>query len=119
MNKPTLLLCLVASPAFAAEPPDWYAHIPAAQRAALLATRHAVPPHTLIASGSVQGWRGPASAAYSAPATFDASALVHPPQHSTLYWLVMQDRERALLRAYRTPAVEFGHWRRVGQRDRL
>ncbi len=34
MNKLNVLLCFVVSPAFAADPPDWYAHIPAEQRAA-------------------------------------------------------------------------------------
>lgn len=119
MNKFAVLLCLLASPTFAAEPPDWYAHIPAEQRAALLATRHAVPPHTLIASGSVQGWRGPASAAYSAPATFDSSALVHPPKYDLNHHNRRQALVRAMLRDYRTPDDGLARCWRVGKRDRL
>ncbi len=122
MRKLTLLLWLVAAPAFAAEPPDWYSHLAPETRAALLAARDVQRGHAALPALGVHGYRGPASeqpARYTAVRHFDASALVHPPQYSTLYRLVMQDRERALLRAYRTPDVEFGRWRRVGKHDRL
>ncbi len=119
MNNLSILLCLLALPAHATDPPDWYAHIPADQRAALLATRHAVAPYALIASGSVQGWRGPASAAYSAPANFDASALVHPPQYNLHHHNRRQAIVRAMLRGYRTPDDSLARCWRVGKRDRL
>jgi hypothetical protein len=96
-------LCLLASTAVGAEPPDWYAHIPPEQRAALLAARHAEPPSSLIGSGSPVPYRGPVSAPYAAPqspARFDASALVHPPQNRTDYRLWLQDRERRILWGY-------------------
>ena len=88
MKALTLLLCLAALPAVATEPPDWLAYIPAEQRAALLATRHASPPSALIGSVPPQGYRGPESAAYAAPqppAQFDASALVGPRRYDLDY----------------------------------
>lgn len=120
MSKFAVLMYLVAVPTFAAEPPDWYAHITAEQHAALLATRQEVPPHALIASGSVQGWRGPASAAYSAPAAqFDASALVHPPQYDLHHHNRRQAIVRAMLRENRKPDDGLERCWRVGKRDRL
>ena len=65
--KPIVLLSLLALPAFAAEPPDWYAHIPAQQRAALLAIRQAAVDHAPIVAAGVHGWQGPVAASYSAP----------------------------------------------------
>jgi len=106
MQKVAVVLYLLASPALATEPPDWYSHIPAEQRAALLATRHAGPPHSLIGSGAPVPCRGQVIAPYMAPqgpARFDASALIHPPDHRLLYRLRMQDRERRILWSYRQP----------------
>ena len=116
MQKFVVGLCLLASPAVATEPPDWYAHIPAEQRAALLAARHAAPPRALIGSESPLPYRGPASAAYAAPqspASFDASALVHGPQENRLHRLVIQDRERSILREYMKPGYS---WLSAGNR---
>lgn len=122
MSKLAVLLCLLTSPVFAADPPDWYAHLSSETRAALLASRTATPAHAALASSGILGSRVQGSeqpARYTAVGQFDASALVHPPQHSTLYWLVMQDRDRALLRAYRTPDAEFRRWQRVGKHDQF
>lgn len=104
MTKLSILLCLLALPAHATEPPDWYAHIPTEQRAALLAARDVQRGHAALAVPGVHGYRGAASGAYSAPAAqFDASALVHPPRYDLLYRLRLQDRERRMLWAYRQP----------------
>ena len=106
--KCLVLLCLLARPALAADPPDWYAHIPAEQRAALLAMRHAGPPRALIGIGSVHAYRGPASATYAAPqspASFDASALVHPPQYDLDYHSRQRAIERRILWVNRQPEV--------------
>jgi len=65
--KHLVLLCLLAIPVHAAEPPDWYAHIPAEQRAALLAMRHAAIDPAAIAAAGVHGWPGPVVAPYNAP----------------------------------------------------
>lgn len=117
MKALTLLLCLAALPAVATEPPDWLAYIPAEQRAALLATRHASPPSALIGSVPPQGYRGPESAAYAAPqppAQFDASALVGPRRYDLDYHIRQAARVRAMLREYRTPGDGLAACWRVG-----
>lgn len=115
MNKLTSLLCLVASPAFATDPPDWYAHIPAEQRAALLATRDATAPAALIGTEP----HLPYSESMSAHAAFDASTLVHPPQYDLHHHNRRQAIVRAILRDYRTPDDGLARCWRVSKRDRL
>jgi hypothetical protein len=67
MLQPTVLLCLLTMPAHAADPPDWYAHIPTEQRAALLAARNAQLGHAALAAPGVHASRGAASGGYSVP----------------------------------------------------
>ena len=122
MNKLTVLLCLITSPAFAADPPDWYAHIPAEQRAALVATRDVQRGHAALASAGVLGYRAPPSGTYSAaqsPAQFDASALVHPNDYSIDYHNLKRAIERRYLWQERQPQYGFDRWQRVGKHDRL
>lgn len=110
--KTIVLLSLFALPAFAADPPDWYAHIGAEQRAALLAARHAGPAGSLIGVGSPATYRGPMLVAYAAPhfdlTTIGASnlSLEHHRERAV--------REQMLLRAWRQPDVHFSlTWRGV------
>lgn len=69
MKYITLLALTVVGPlAHSAEPPDWYAHIPAEQRAALLATRPAGATLAAIGGNGMLAGRGLALTVYGAPA---------------------------------------------------
>jgi hypothetical protein len=67
MRTAILLSAMLCGAVQGAEPPDWYAHIPAEQRAALLAARSAPLTSTAIGGLPVQVYRGPPAALYAAP----------------------------------------------------
>lgn len=106
------ILCLASVSAQGAEPPDWYAHIPASQQAALLATRSAQLGHAAIGVPGVLPYReqgNEQAARYTRSQGFDASALVHAPER-TLYDHNRNARQLdRLLREYRQPNVNRTH----------
>ena len=113
--KRLIVLCLLAGPALATEPPDWYSWIPAEQRAALLATRHAGPPAALIGSESPLPYRGPASVPHAAP-HFDPSQI-GASNLSIQHHNEQRARVRRILREYRQPDRGLARCWRVGARS--
>lgn len=90
----------------AAEPPDWYAYIPPEQQAALLAARDFKAHSALngVLGVQRQGLQGNAlPARYTGLQGFDASALVHEPRYSLLYYAVQQNMTRRMLERERSP----------------